>query len=148
MPAENTLIDPIASWVERELADHPEALRFTDIVYRSIEVWDDIIDRDNSVSDEDVHAAFTGLLLELPFNRFFEQHKTALVPALSTMVIAWHASNALPRSAHSYVLRKEFINVCLLVVTLTRGFERARAVAVEAWGEPRDDAFDDFMKGK
>lgn len=152
--APSTLIDPIAPWVSRELAGHPEALRFLDIVYRAIEVWDDIIDRDNSVTDEDVHAAFTALLLELPFNGFFERHKAALVPMISVVIVAWHASNALPRdtvesTAHAYTLRKEFINLCLLVLTMTVGLQRAREVAIEAWGETaKSDPFDAFQKGK
>jgi hypothetical protein len=150
----NTLIDPIAPWVSRELAGHPEALRFLDIVYRSIEVWDDIIDRDNGVTDEDVHAAFTALLLELPFNGFFERHKAALAPMISVVIVSWHASNALSRDtmgaiAHAYTLRKEFISLCLLVLTMTVGLQRAREVSIEAWGATAEaDPFDDFQKGK
>jgi hypothetical protein len=150
----HTLIDPIAPWVATELAGHPEAFRFLDIVYRAIEVWDDIIDRDNGVTDEDVHAAFTALLLELPFNGFFERHKAALAPMISVVIVSWHASNALSKNtpedgAHAYVLRKEFINLCLLVLTMTVGLQRARVVAPEAWGETaKADPFDDFQKGK
>lgn len=148
----STLIDPLPQWLTGELAEHPAALRFLDIVYRAIEVWDDFIDRDNGVTDEDVHAAFTALLLELPSNPFFETHKPALVPMISIVITSWHASNSMPRGgaegAHAYTLRKEFINLCLMVVTLTRGLTRAREVAVTAWSETAQaDPFEAFQQG-
>lgn len=144
----DTLIDPIAPWVSRELAGHPEALRFLDIVYRSIEVWDDIIDRDNSVTDEDVHAAFTALLVELPFNGFFQVQKATLCPMIFVVITSWHAANALPRDPHGYVLRKEFINLCLMVIGLCVGPARQREVALEAWkATAESDSFDEYMKG-
>lgn len=148
-----TLIDPITPWVDRELADHLEAHRFLDIVYRSIDVWDDIIDRDNSVTDEDVHAAFTALLIELPFNGFFQAHKATLCPMILVIITSWHAANALPRDgAHGaigYTLRNEYINLCLMVIGLVRGPARQRQVAVEAWQSTAEaDSFDEYMKGK
>jgi len=151
--ATETLIDPIAQWVSRELAEHPAALRFLDIVYRAIEVWDDIIDRDNSVTDEDVHSAFTALLIELPFNPFFEQHKAALCPMIMVVITSWHAANALPRTgahgAQGYTLRKEFINLCLMVVGFLLGPKRAREVAIEAWSATASsDSFEQYLKGK
>lgn len=149
----NTLVGPMPPWIVEPLLAHPDALRFIDIVYRSIEVWDDIIDRDNGVSDDDIHAAFTSLLLELPFNRFFEQHKAALVPMISVVITAWHASNALAKDgaegAQAYTLRKEFINLCVLVVTLTRGLDEARRVAIAGWRtSAAEDSLDEFTKGK
>ena len=153
MQTKDTLIDNLPPWVVTELTHYPEALRFVDIVYRSVEVWDDIIDRDNRVTPEDVHAAFTALLLELPFNRFFEQHKAALVPAISMVIVAWHASNAMPKDgavgAHAFTLRKEFINLILLVVTVCRGLQRSREIAAAVWIESTtDDKLEDFQKGK
>jgi hypothetical protein len=144
-----TLIDPIAPWVSRELAGHPEALRFLDIVYRVIEVWDDIIDRDNGVTDEDIHAAFTALLVELPFNGFFQVQKATLCPMIMVVITSWHAANALAGDVHGYVLRKEFINLCLMVIGLCVGPERQRDVAVEAWKATAEaDSLDEYMKGK
>lgn len=148
----STRIDPIGAWVSRELEGHPVALRFLDIVYRAIEVWDDIYDRDGRVSDDDVHRAFTALLLELPTNQFFEQHKAALIPALAVMINSWHVSNALSREgaqgAHGYTLRKEFINLCLMVVMFIHGIDRARVVAIEAWTATAEaDSFEEYQKG-
>lgn len=140
----DTKIEALPDWVRDEIKD-PTALRFVEIVYRAIEVWDDIIDRDGRVTDEDVHAAFTAILVELPFNSFLQQHKAALCPMLAVVITAWHAANAMPRdcaenTAHGYTLRKEFINLACMVVGLTRGLHAQRAAAIRGW---QDSALND-----
>lgn len=150
--AADTLIDPIAPWVTTRLAAHPEAHRFLDIVYRAIEVWDDIIDRDNGVTDNDVHAAFTSLLIELPFNGFFQANKVTLAPMLQMVISTWHASNAMPREgahgAHGYVLRKEFINFCLMVIGMCVGPHVQHEATLEAWqATAASDSYEAYLKG-
>lgn len=153
MQATDTKIEPLADWVVIRLQpSHPSALRFLDIVYRAVEVWDDFIDRDNGVTDNDVHAAFTSLLIELPFNGFFDANKVTLAPMLQMGISCWHASNAMRRDgaqgAHGYVLRKEFINLALMVIGMCLGPQEQHRATLEAWNDSAaHDSYAEYLKG-
>ena len=141
------MLHPLATWVTQEVSD-PEAQRFLQIVFDTIEVWDDLLDRDKEVASADLHRVFTQLLVDLPLCTFFRRHQDALVGHMVTAIAAWHASNAMVRGnqeaqAQAYVLRKEFINLVVLCVALTAGMDKAIAASVRGW---QDSAMHDRLK--
>jgi len=100
------------------------------------EVWDDLIDGDKTVTDEDIHRVFWALLTEMPLNPFFDRHKHQLVPLLVSGINAWMDANHLERGSpndrvFAYVLRDWYMELVAFVIFLTRGREALRLVSLE-----------------
>ena len=145
-------LQPLSPWITESVKD-PEALEFLTLVLNAIEVWDDIIDRDNRIVDADIHNVFTQLLVKLPANEFYQKNYTALAGMVIVMITAWHTSNADQSTeeskAHAYSLRKEFINLVVLCVALTGSIADARAASLAGWTDSAaNDSFNEFLRGE
>lgn len=108
--------------------------------------WDDLIDRDRAV--EDVDGVFRRLLVDIPLNPFFQRFQAHLVPLAGSVILQWHAANALeaePRGADrakAYMLRAGIYQIFAYVAWLIGGDAWGRQVAPEVWrlyGETPDD---------
>lgn len=101
------------------------------------EVWDDLIDKDKPIEDDDIHNAFWILLTELPLNPFFDRFKTNLIPLLISGINAWMDANELEGNGSgndhvfSYVLRDWYMEFVSFVIYLTRGREYMREVSMD-----------------
>lgn len=121
----------------REWIGHDDAVDFIRDFAHVCEVWDDLIDRDKSLEDSDVHEAFWILLTELPLNPFFDQFKRQLIPLLITGINAWMDANELERSplrndrVFAYVLRDWYMEFVSYVIYLARGREYLREVSLD-----------------
>lgn len=62
-------------------------------------VYDDLVDRDKPVPDEQVHRAFWLALVEIPRNRFYQGHVMHLQPLIAQAIVSWRVANELQRSA-------------------------------------------------
>jgi hypothetical protein len=136
-----------------ESVKDPEAQEFLTLVLNAIEVWDDIIDRDGRIVDNDIHNVFTQLLVRLPANAFYQKYYTALAGMLIVMITSWHTSNAdqstQESAAHAYTLRKEFINLVVLCVALTGSIADARMASLAGWTDSAtNDSFNEFSRGE
>ena len=123
------------------------------LVLNAIEVWDDIVDKDNRVSVDDIHNVFTQLLVKLPANEFYQRNYAALAGMVIVCTSAWHTSNAIADTdegkAHGYTLRKEFINLVVLCVALTSSVADARKASLLGWTcSAADDSFDEYIRGE
>lgn len=148
----NHTLQPLSPWITESVKD-PEALEFLTLVLNAIEVWDDIVDKDNRVSVDDIHNVFTQLLVKLPANRFYQAHYTALAGMVIVCTSAWHTSNEIDHTpegrAHGYTLRKEFINLVVLCVALTSSVADARKASLLGWTcSAADDSFDEYIRGE
>lgn len=148
----NYTLQPLSPWITESVKD-PEALEFLALVLNAIEVWDDIVDKDNRVSVDDIHNVFTQLLVKLPANQFYQKNYAALAGMVIVCTSAWHTSNAIADTAegqaHGYTLRKEFINLVVLCVALTSSVADARKASLLGWTcSAADDSFDEYIRGE
>lgn len=100
------------------------------------EVWDDLIDQDKEIKQEDVNRAFYTAIIELQLNPFLHQHKANLIPLLRTGINAWLDANILEKGekqdrVFAYVLRDVYMEFVSEVICLTRGWEYLRSVSVD-----------------
>jgi hypothetical protein len=136
--------ESFADWISAVVEDEG-ALEFLRIVFSTVELWDDLVDRDAGISEDAVHQVFTQLLIDLPQCSFYRAFQQQLSAALLVAITSWHTSNAMmggsaAERAQAYTLRKEFINLVVLCVALVSGFEKAKAASLLGW---RDSAADD-----
>jgi len=98
-------------------------------------VWDDLIDRDNPVSDWELNLAFYRALVTLPRNPFYQQHFAALSPIIESGIQNWWLANQLENNEApqlreaANVLRVRVFDLVLKCAALTGGILHARDIA-------------------
>jgi len=107
-------------------------LTFADVC----EVFDDLIDKDKPVTDEDLVRTLFAVLVDMPMNPFFAQFRHQLVPVIITGINAWLDANKLESGSDSdkvfaYVLRDWYAELVSFVVYLTRGRAYLRSVSMD-----------------
>ena len=100
------------------------------------EVFDDLIDKDKPVTDEDIIRTLFSALVDIPMNPFFAYHRTSVVPVIITGINAWLDANKLETGSEndkvfSYVLRDWYAELVSFVIYLTRGREYLRTVSMD-----------------
>ena len=121
----------LSAWI-----NNPQAEAFFLELSHFVEVFDDFVDGDRSVSKEDAAKAVLAALYTIPTNPFFRQHQAQLLPYMFSSTIAWLDSNELCKGDESdkalaYTLKGMGIDVLLAVIAITRGVEYMRGVSVE-----------------
>jgi hypothetical protein len=70
-------------------------LSFSDLC----EVFDDLIDKDKPVTDDDIIRTLFTALVDIPMNPFFAHYRHQLVPVVITGINAWLDANKLERGS-------------------------------------------------
>lgn len=112
-------------------------------IVEALHLWDDLIDKDQKITDARINSVFIHLLTELPRNPFFIQHALILTPVTLMAIQNWHVATQAERAAKpavaleiAFVLRSSYVDLVGLVATLCGGYEhgidvqtRVRALA-------------------
>jgi len=126
----------LPSWVTNAITDS-SALDFLQTVFEASELWDDIIDKDNEITDANVSRVMQKLLLTFPRNEFYRTHYDALGGMLVTCICSWKTANELKDGvselAQSYTLRKEFINLVVMCTAILYGVTAAEEISLVGW---------------
>jgi hypothetical protein len=128
------------------------ALAFLATVMDAVEIWDDLIDKDKTVSDADLNRVFVNLMFYLPQNQFFDRNKNYLLPVVMTCINAWLDSTDLQKSpvqkdlAAAWYLKQMGVELYGAVAFLTGGFDHMREVSFEARDVLAHEEFTDFLK--
>ena len=97
---------------------------------------DDIYDQDQEVTREQMLEAIEYLLIEMPFNPFFVQHRDTLQSQHVSMYNAWMAANLWERGdeteqIYAHVWRDLFQEILPLVALLTQGTKKMNEVSLK-----------------
>lgn len=126
-----------AEIARRAVRGDMEALAFIEALHQIVDLWDDLIDRDKCVSDEEISLAFTNALISLPRNSFYVRHFSLLNPLIDAGITDWHTANALEATKdeinlrEAYVLRCSLLTVTIMVAKIIGGPEWARQISFE-----------------
>jgi hypothetical protein len=99
-----------------------------------VQCWDDLIDKDKSVSPETINRTFWTALVELPRNPFYRRHFDVLNPLWITGIQNWHAANTFeaggsePELEIAFIIRSCCADFLLQAATCVGGYEWARIV--------------------
>lgn len=129
-----------------------DALRMLDIFVELTHIWDDLVDKDKEVTEDQVNNAFLACLVYLPMNRFYQQIYPHIVPMLIVVASAYQTANKFERDkdphgieiAHS--LRYSLGNVIAYAIYICVGPEKAREFLPEMWKTVFHERFDDYRK--
>ncbi len=118
------------------LSGHIEAVEFCRTLFRISQVWDDLVDGDESLSTEDINKVFWECLVELPQNPFYQRHFFTLQPLLREYIIQWLDANTLEQGSDhdqniAFALRDGIGGIISQCAYIIGGYERMRAVSPE-----------------
>lgn len=134
------------------LQGHAQAIAFCSSLHALLHLWDDLIDRDRPVADEDINAAFRCALVDLPLNLFFRQHAPTLAPVIAAGISAWEAANHFEAGADrerwrkAHMLRVHIGAVFVTCAELVGGYEWGRSVAPAIYDLVQGDTLAGYLQ--
>lgn len=122
------------------------------MISNALEVWDDLIDRDQALDAATINKAFWDLLITLPNNPFYARHRARLEPLLIATINGWLDAEALVKRPEehwrwlAFYLRNtgnEMIPACAFIVG---GFANMRRVSLAMREFLAHETFADWNK--
>jgi hypothetical protein len=128
-----------------------EAVQFVVRVFRALHIWDDLIDRDKALTDDEINSVFWDLLVVLPTDPFYIRNIALLNSTLVNAIINWHIANKLEREGDekdksvAFVLRGAYIDILSAAAFIVGGMQWVQEVgpAIRRWAH--EETFDEYM---
>ena len=118
---------------------------------RMTQVWDDLIDKDVTTSDESITRTFMALLLTMPTNPFYMAFQPALTTLTYSVILDWLTSNQLAGTGEmetriAFVIRDSLAGMIVQVAAMLHGHDYAMQHAAEVRRYFHDDGYDGFVE--
>ncbi len=101
------------------------------------ELWDDLIDRDRPVSDEEIHKGFVSVLIGLNDNPFWNGFHVKLMPIVIVGTNAWLDANKLQQSGSDndrmlgFYIRNYCYEIASMAAYCAGGWDWLRSISME-----------------
>lgn len=121
-------------------------------ISRVVDVWDNLIDKDVPVSDEQINSAFFALMVEIPSNEFFLACREKLLPLHVTGIANWLIANRMEKSDEirsleiAHVIRYSIADVAVMAAVLCGGYQWAEEIGPELRMRSQRSDFNEYMK--
>lgn len=125
--------DRLQAWM---LGDQ-EAFRVALALSTIAETWDDLLDGDRKVSEDEINTAFIAALVGLQSNQFFVRHSASLLPLMIATINAYLDANRFEKADDeklrmmAFHLRNMGVDITIAITLLVGGFDHMRAVSAE-----------------
>ena len=119
-----------------EWFDDESAVQFAQIVGQSAELFDDILDRDADINQNQVFHLMNALWVTLPNNKFWQTYRGFLTPILLMSLNAWLVANKLESGTsndrvYAYTTRNLTLQILPMMVYALHGEKRMREVSMD-----------------
>jgi len=131
-----------------------DAALFLHDIFSALHFYDDMIDKDQELSDSKIHESFWRMLVLLPTNPFYSRHSIELTAVVSSSILQWKAANELEASSKedslrvAFIIRSSYHNLitqCALIVGgMVWATEIAELVSQHAYTEPYENYLDEL----
>lgn len=114
--------------------------------------WDDLVDKDKNVSEDDINQAFLTALVYLPANPFYRSIQNDVLPMWLVVVSSFQTANTYERSkdAHgieiAHGLRYAAGNIIAYAIHVCVGADQAKQHLPEMWKAIFHERFDAYRK--
>ena len=121
------------------LIGNSNAIVFCLDMIKAIHLWDDLIDKDNELKDEEINDVFTFLMVDMPMNPFYAVNQRDIAPMMQNIILKWHTANVFEKEKEvndvdkAYMLRAELYQLFVLCATLIGGREWGREMSIHIW---------------
>ncbi len=114
--------------------------------------WDDLIDKDKNLSEDEVNNAFLTCLVYMQANPFYRRIQEQVWPMWLTVVSSYEVANKFERDKDpqgleiAHGLRYAGGNIVAYMVYVCVGAEKAKEFLPEVWKNIYHERFDDYRK--
>ena len=114
--------------------------------------WDDLIDKDKEVTADQINRCFETTLVDIPSNRFYQQHHGALAPLVYVGVLGYVTANSMEASGDphqveiAHGLRYSVAQVAAFAVSVTNTRDEAQRILPEAWKTWMPERFEKYAE--
>ena len=121
------------------LIGNSNAIVFCLDMIKAIHLWDDLIDKDNELKDEEINDVFTFLMVDMPINPFYAVNQREIAPMMQNIILKWHTANVFEKEKEvndvdkAYMLRAELYQLFVLCAALVGGREWGREMSIHIW---------------
>ena len=101
------------------------------------QIWDDLVDRDVTVTSSAINTMMRFALIDIPKNAFYQRHFPSLHPVLEDRLYTWLDANLLEREGGqtnlqvSYVLRSVITDILIHMTFLEGGLAHRQIMALK-----------------
>lgn len=139
----------IGNLVRGYFKGNESAVSFIEDFFAAWHIWDDLIDKDKSITDEAINQAFINVFIKLPRNTFYQIHFGILNPLMENAFINWFAANKLEQSKQNletaYELRNTYLNIVITCANIIGGTDWAALVAIDVQKNLKNnDSFEEY----
>ena len=116
-------------------------------------LWDDLVDKDNDRTEDDINMAFQIAMLDMQENPFYIKNISSLNPVIRCAVNDWYAANELERSGNdhdkdiSYTLCCSILSVVSHSAYLVGGLDWVKVVGPEIRRYGQEHTLEDYKRG-
>lgn len=139
------------AFLTQVLPQCPDAVAFCETLFRISQTLDDLIDKDQPVSDDAIVSAFWQALIELPGNPFYRRHELYLRPLMAGALQDWRDSVLLERGdddhgkALAFVLRSQLTSLVVQCAYLVGGEDWMNHVSEPIRRHFHDHSFAEYL---
>ncbi|MFM2625739.1 hypothetical protein [Vibrio owensii] len=144
-------------FIEHALLGDKTAIDFVVKLFNISQIFDDLIDKDKSVSDEDIFRSYWVCLVELPKNPFYVRHAATLIPMMQIFLVDYRDSvilereRALKENEHgkniAFVLRDSIGSIITHCAYLIGGYEHMANISVQVREVIFDESLEAYKEG-
>lgn len=112
--------------------------------------YDDLIDKDQPLTDEDIHHGMWCALVSMPRNPFYRQFFDVLNPLVMNSIANWRVANrmeAVPERLNiSFIIRSSYADLVQMCALLMFGQPSAELAGIEMRKLVHSEDFDEYKK--
>jgi len=140
--------------VANAVGNDMDALAFLRGIASVMHTWDDLIDKDREIEDEEINAAFWFALVELPTNPFYAANAEMLRPIVVQSIVNWRAATAMERAATceqyndlkiTFIIRSTYIDLVVMAACILGGPDWAAKVAPDLRRWAHSEGFKGYL---
>lgn len=115
-------------------------------------IWDDLVDKDNNRTEEEINHAFAIALVYLPANPFYKSIQEQIMPMWLTVISAYQVANHFQKEKDehgieiAHGLRYAAGNIIAYAVHVCVGPVKAQEYLPEIWKTVMPERFNDYRK--
>ncbi|TVU87428.1 hypothetical protein [Vreelandella titanicae] len=128
------------------------AVEYIEIICDIAHKWDDLIDKDKALNDEEINKLFFDVLIKLPRNTFYRKNFEHLNSVLMNAISNWQIATQMEREGGDYeksiafILRSSYVDLITQAALLCGGNQWASKVGSEARAITHSETYEGYLK--
>lgn len=125
----NAQLQTIEDCIRFALKGNEDAVSCFMLLRDVLHFWDDLIDKDREITDEQINRSMFKAIVSLPSNPFFRQYQDYLLPTLVNAIGNWHAANKFEKTDDgkllevAFVIRSDYANLLIQSAYIVGGHD-------------------------